>query len=141
MKLTSFILLVVIIITAIGFSALIYYSLIRVEPQYVSEEAKEGKRIWEENGCMECHAILGNGGYSAPELTDVISRRGEEWIEGFLLEAPVVRPSKRKRHLQLKGEKQQNILAYFRLIAEINTLGWPPSPKIKIGEQTDILGE
>ena len=39
-----------------------------------------GKKLWEENNCIGCHSLLGEGAYFAPELGNVYSRRGGDFI-------------------------------------------------------------
>ena len=35
-----------------------------------------GKHIWEKNSCINCHTILGEGAYFAPEVGNVMKRWG-----------------------------------------------------------------
>jgi nitric oxide reductase subunit C len=42
--------------------------------------------------CLTCHAINGQGGTFAPELTTMGSRLKKEWIEKFLVAPDVIRP-------------------------------------------------
>ena len=37
----------------------------------IDKQVVRGKEIWEQNNCMGCHSIMGEGGYYAPELTKV----------------------------------------------------------------------
>jgi nitric oxide reductase subunit C len=56
----------------------------RTHTKDLTEDVVKGKRIWEENNCMGCHTILGEGAYYAPDLTKVVEKRGEEWIRLFM---------------------------------------------------------
>ncbi len=131
MKKTTVIILIVTLGTTGIFSFLIYYSLLRVYPSEISAEAADGKRIWETYACMECHTILGNGGYSATDLTNILSQRGEKWLEDFFSNPPIMRPSRVKHHLGLDKHNTGNLIEYFKMIEQINTLAWPPSPLLK----------
>ena len=62
----------------------------------MSEAVVRGKFIWEENNCMGCHTILGEGAYYAPELTQVVERRGETWIRTFIKDPQAMYPGRRK---------------------------------------------
>ena len=42
--------------------------------------------------CLTCHAIRGNGGTFAPELTTVGSRLRRDWLEQFLMAPDIIRP-------------------------------------------------
>ena len=35
-----------------------------------------GKRVWEKHACINCHTILGEGAYFAPEVANVMTRWG-----------------------------------------------------------------
>ena len=47
----------------------------RIGPQTheenITESVVAGRVIWDENNCMGCHTLLGEGAYYAPELTQV----------------------------------------------------------------------
>lgn len=120
--------ILVAIITLFCFAGLIYYSINQLEPSTMPIKALEGKIVWQQKGCVECHTLFGNGGYVAPDLTKEYSRRRESWIKDFLTIPPPVRPSKQKRHLQLTEEEAANIIEYLKFINEISiTENWPPS--------------
>ena len=40
-----------------------------------------GKHIWETRNCIGCHTLLGEGAYFAPELGNVVQRRGPDFIK------------------------------------------------------------
>ena len=42
----------------------------------LTPEVVRGKHLFESNNCAGCHTIMGEGAYSAPELTKVFERRG-----------------------------------------------------------------
>lgn len=41
----------------------------RTHSDQLSPDAVEGKRIWQQYDCNDCHTILGIGGYYAPDVT------------------------------------------------------------------------
>ena len=45
-----------------------------------------GKKLWEDNNCIGCHTLLGEGAYFAPELGNVYQRFGnsKDGIIGFI---------------------------------------------------------
>ncbi len=56
-------------------------------PQEVSfndHSAVDGKRVFQAYNCMGCHAIVGNGAYFGPDLTDLYRRVGPAWLAAFL---------------------------------------------------------
>ncbi|MDJ0893900.1 MAG: cytochrome c, partial [Alphaproteobacteria bacterium] len=42
----------------------------------LTEAVERGKRVWEEHSCINCHTILGEGAYFAPEVGNVWVRYG-----------------------------------------------------------------
>ena len=42
----------------------------------LTDAVVRGKHVWEENACINCHSILGEGAYFAPELGNVWVRYG-----------------------------------------------------------------
>src|SRR5699024_8557224 len=42
----------------------------------LSEAVKQGKHVWEQESCINCHSLLGEGAYFAPELGNVWLRYG-----------------------------------------------------------------
>ncbi|MHB1420171.1 MAG: c-type cytochrome [Bacillota bacterium] len=109
-----------------AFFTLVAGSLGAVGP--VPEEVVAGKRVWQEKGCVECHTILGNGGYSAGDVTKVISLRGQNRLEMFFQNPPVMHPSKTRKHMGLDRQQAREMIAYLRFLSRIPTEGWPPQP-------------
>jgi nitric oxide reductase subunit C len=62
----------------------------------ITAEVARGKRIWEDNNCMGCHTLFGEGAYYAPELTKAVERRGKPWLRMFLKNPEAMYPNDRK---------------------------------------------
>jgi len=62
----------------------------------ITAEVARGKRIWEDNNCMGCHTLFGEGAYYAPELTKAVERRGKPWLRLFLKNPEGMYPNDRK---------------------------------------------
>lgn len=92
----------------------------------LSAREEAGKLVWEKQGCVECHSLFGNGGYSAQDLTRVTKRRSNAELRRFFADPPVLLPGKKKRHPGLTPESAEQVLAYLGLTARVNTLAWPP---------------
>lgn len=133
-------LLLVTLATAGSFLILVFYSLNNMSPRLIPVESAEGKQVWEKHSCIECHSIMGNGGYSAPDLTNVISERGDKWLEQFFLDPPVIRPSEKKRHMKLDHGETQKIIEYLGFVDQIKNNHWPSSSKL-IFNKTQKQGE
>lgn len=51
---------------------------------YASFQATDGKRVFQAFNCMDCHTIVGNGAYLAPDLTKEYRNAGPAWLAAFL---------------------------------------------------------
>ena len=90
-----------------------------------------GKLIWEENDCIGCHTLLGEGAYFAPELGNVYTRYGnsKEAIMGFIKSRPVEGiPGRRSMpQFNFSDEELDALAEFLKYASEINTANWPPN--------------
>ncbi len=90
-----------------------------------------GKRIWEENDCIGCHTLLGEGAYFAPELGNVYTRYGnsKEAIMGFIKSRPIDGiPGRRSMpQFNFSDEELDALAEFLKYASEINTANWPPN--------------
>ena len=49
----------------------------------ITPEVVEGKHVWHRKNCINCHTILGEGAYYAPDLTKITDLRGEAYPGGL----------------------------------------------------------
>jgi nitric oxide reductase subunit C len=110
------------------FSWLIYYSTTGDRLKPIPADAKQGKRIFQQKACVECHTVFGNGGYSGGDLTKIYGKFGSEGLKDYLTHPPVISGAKQRRHEHLTKEEADGIIAYFDFINLINTIEWPPRP-------------
>ncbi len=91
----------------------------------------KGKLIWEENDCIGCHTLLGEGAYFAPELGNVYTRYGnsKEAIIGFIKSRPVDGiPGRRSMpQFNFSDEELDALAEFLKYASEINTANWPPN--------------
>lgn len=98
----------------------------------VTEEVANGKILFDENNCMGCHTILGEGAYYAPELTKVIDRRGEGFVKAVLVSKTPWTLSGRKMVAYGFSDKEANdLIEFFKWIGKIDLNGFPPEPDLK----------
>ena len=97
----------------------------------LTEEVARGKAVWEENNCIGCHTLLGEGAYFAPELGNVYTRFGNstEAIKDFIMSRPKQGVPGRRSMPQFNlSEQDLNAVAEFlKYSSEINTANWPPN--------------
>jgi len=100
-------------------------------PNLDNREALTGKKVWEDNDCIGCHTLLGEGAYFAPELGNVYQRFGNstEAIIGFIKSRPVDGiPGRRSMpQFNLSDEELEAVAAFLKYASEINTANWPPN--------------
>ncbi|MBC8212067.1 MAG: cytochrome c [Gammaproteobacteria bacterium] len=97
----------------------------------LTEQVAHGKRLWEENNCIGCHTLLGEGAYFAPELGNVYKRFGnsKEAIMGFIKSRPVDGiPGRRSMpQFNFTDEELNAVAEFLKYASEINTQNWPPN--------------
>ncbi len=97
----------------------------------LTEQVVLGKKVWEDNDCIGCHTLLGEGAYFAPELGNVYQRFGNstEAIIGFIKSRPAEGiPGRRSMpQFNLSDEELEAVAAFLKYASEINTANWPPN--------------
>ena len=95
----------------------------------ITEEVVAGKHIWEENNCMGCHTLFGEGAYYAPELTKVVERRGKPWMRLFLKDPEAMFPGERKMvNYDFTDQEIEEVIAFFEWCGEVDLNGFPAKP-------------
>lgn len=98
----------------------------------LTPEIVRGKVIWEDNNCMGCHTLFGEGAYYAPELTKVVERRGEDWIRIFIKDPEAMYPGQRRMVKYDFSESEiDDIIAFLRWAGEVDLNGFPAKPPLK----------
>lgn len=98
----------------------------------ITPEVVRGKAIWEDNNCMGCHSLFGEGAYYAPELTKVIERRGEDWIRVFIKDPEAMYPGQRRMVKYDFSEDQiSDIISFFQWAGTVDLNGFPAKPPLK----------
>lgn len=107
---------------------------------YSEEEAKQlvalGKLTVQAKNCMNCHTLLGNGAYYAPDLTKAWLDAGwvneslrEELMLAFLQDpaanARTFGSNRRMPDLDITPEEARGIVAFLKWMSSIDTNGFP----------------
>ena len=101
----------------------------------ITEQVSNGKRLWEENDCIGCHTLLGEGAYFAPELGNVYSRRGGEsggiaFIKTWIKSRPKDGVPGRRSMPQFNftDKELDDIAQFLKYVDGIKTArNWPPN--------------
>ncbi len=91
-----------------------------------------GKKVWEENDCIGCHTLLGEGAYFAPELGNVYKRFGStDAIKAFIASRPRDGvPGRRSMpQFNLSDEELEAVAQFLKYVSGVNSANWPPSPQ------------
>ena len=90
-----------------------------------------GKHLWENNNCIGCHTLLGEGAYFAPELANVYQRFGNstEAIKGFIASRPKDGiPGRRSMpQFNFSDEELEQLAQFLKYTSGINSANWPPN--------------
>ena len=95
-----------------------------------------GKHVWERHSCINCHTILGEGAYFAPELGNVWQRYGgkedaegaREGIIAWMQSQPSgVEGRRQMPQFNLTDEELNALVDFFEWTSRINTQNWPPN--------------
>jgi len=97
----------------------------------LSEQVVRGKVLWDQNNCMGCHTLLGEGAYYAPELTRVYERRGPDFIRAMLRDPEAMYPGQRRMvQYDFTPEQIDDLVAFFQWIGTMDLNGFPPKPNL-----------
>ena len=102
----------------------------------LTESVAAGKLLWEKHACINCHTILGEGAYFAPELGNVMIRWGvqddpaaaTEALKTWMDAMPTGIEGRRQMpQFNLTDEEYQDLANFLIWTSKINTQGWPPN--------------
>lgn len=104
---------------------------VQTNEQNLSESAIRGKHLFDQNNCMGCHTILGEGAYYAPELTKVTERRSERYIKKFINDPQKYARGKRKMvQYNFSDQELDDLYSFFKWVGEMDLNGFPPKPNM-----------
>ena len=102
----------------------------------LTDSVARGKLVWEHNTCINCHTILGEGAYFAPELGNVMKRWGVaddpeaafETLQGWMQAQPSGIEGRRQMpQFNLTDQQLSDLTEFLEWTAKINTNNWPPN--------------
>ena len=98
----------------------------------ITSDVIAGKHVWHRKNCINCHTLLGEGAYYAPDLTKIAQQRGDVYLRQFLQD-----PSRfysEERHgrlmpnLRLSDQQITELIAFLTWVSRIDNQNWPPRP-------------
>jgi nitric oxide reductase subunit C len=106
------------------------------DPKTLTAEVARGKHVWEKNACIDCHSLLGEGAYFAPELGNVWVRYGgrddpnsaREAFKAWMQAQPSgVQGRRQMPQFHLTDQELNDLAAFLEWTSRIDTQGWPPN--------------
>jgi nitric oxide reductase subunit C len=103
----------------------------------MTPEVIAGKNVWHKYNCTNCHTLLGEGAYYAPDLTKIAAQRGRAYLEAFLKDPGAFYDEQKYRRVMpnqnLSAKEISDVVSFFEWISRIDTQGWPPRPILVSG--------
>lgn len=102
----------------------------------ITDSVVRGKEVWEKHSCINCHTLLGEGAYFAPELGNVWNRYGgkgdpaaaREGIKQWIKNQPTGIEGRRQMpQFHLTETELDDLASFFEWVSTINTQNWPPN--------------
>ena len=85
----------------------------------ISDEARYGQQLFQDKNCIACHQFYGLGGYMGPDLTNVISNRGEAVSRALIANGTIRMPN-----FNLSPEETDALIAFLSFVDQTGT--YPP---------------
>jgi nitric oxide reductase subunit C len=96
-----------------------------------------GQDVWHGKNCVNCHTLLGEGAYFAPDLTKITSLRGSAYLTSFLQEPSRFYTEERDGRVMtnpgLSEAQIRDVIAFLGWISRIDNQNWPPRPILVSG--------
>jgi nitric oxide reductase subunit C len=99
----------------------------RLTPQVAS-----GLKVWGRYNCENCHTLMGEGAYFAPDLTHIVSQRGGPYLKQFLDDPSRFYSEEEHGRLMprlgLSASEIEDVIAFLDWVGQVDMNGWPPRP-------------
>jgi len=96
-----------------------------------------GKHVWHRKNCINCHTLLGEGAYYAPDLTKIAQQRGDAYLRQFLKDPSRYYSEERHRRVMpnpnLSDQQISDVIAFLTWVSHIDNQKWPPRPILVSG--------
>lgn len=126
----------IIIFLGLSFHSHRYIVTTSTNVETLTHSVAAGKKIWEDKACINCHTLLGEGAYFAPELVNVMTRWGVEddpedafeTLKGWMESQPSgVEGRRQMPQYNLTDEEIRQLADFFLWINTIDAQDWPPN--------------
>lgn len=113
-----------------------YINTVSTDVAGLTDSVARGKHVWERHACINCHTILGEGAYFAPELGNVFIRYGGdkdakgagETIKAWMKSQPSKIEGRRQMpQFNLSEKELDDLVAFLAWTSRMKTNNWPPN--------------
>lgn len=98
----------------------------------ITDSVVRGQNVWHANNCINCHTMLGEGAYYAPDLTKITQHRGTPYLTAFLKDPSQFYNEQQHRRLMpnpnLSDVEIVDLIAFMDWVSKVDNQGWPPRP-------------
>jgi nitric oxide reductase subunit C len=98
----------------------------------LTDQVVAGKHVWHRKNCINCHTLLGEGAYFAPDLTKITQQRGEPYLRQFLKDPSRFYSEEQHGRLMpnpnLSDQDIGDVIAFLTWVSNIDNQNWPPRP-------------
>ncbi|MCB1984541.1 MAG: cytochrome c, partial [Nitrosomonas sp.] len=121
--------------TALTLHSHYYIQNVSTDESTLTDAVARGKHVWEQHSCINCHTLLGEGAYFAPELGNVWFRYGGRenaevarmGLKAWMRAQPTRAPGRRQMpQFNLTEQELDDLIDFLEWTSRIDTLGWPP---------------
>ncbi len=125
-----------VIFVALTIHSYFYIVNVSTDSKGLTASVAAGKHVWEKHSCINCHTLLGEGAYFAPELGNVWKRRGgvddpegaREFIKNWMKSQPTgVEGRRQMPQFNLSEKELDDLVNFFEWVSRIKTQKWPPN--------------
>lgn len=100
--------------------------------QNITDSVIRGQNVWHANNCINCHTMLGEGAYYAPDLTKITQHRGVPYLTAFLKDPSQFYDEQKHRRLMptpdVTDQDIADLIAFMDWVSKVDNQGWPPRP-------------
>lgn len=113
-----------------------YMVNVSTDEETLTDSVAHGKEVWEKNSCINCHSLVGEGAYFAPELGNVWNRYGgrdnpeaaRAGLKAWMQAQPLNVPGRRQMpQFNLSDEELDALVDFFQWTDSMDTQDWPPT--------------
>ena len=124
------------IFVALSIHSHVYARHVSTNEALLTESVAAGKLVWENKACINCHTLLGEGAYFAPELGNVMKRWGVqddpdaavETLKAWMDAMPTGIEGRRQMpQFNLTDEEYRALSDFLLFVGSVNTQQWPPN--------------